>query len=121
LADAVAFRTHLQAEISGKGSGTFSLGPSANEHEISKSETENKAKTFKLPENRDSAKIFSKKDRKSIFLELLEDAGGKMGIEELQQKAMEKGISPEKFDVTLKTLLETGEIYSPESGMIKLL
>jgi DNA replicative helicase MCM subunit Mcm2 (Cdc46/Mcm family) len=120
LADAVAFRTHLQAEISGKGSGTFSLGPSANEHEISKSETENKAKTFKLPENRDSAKISPKKDRKSIFLELLEDAGGKMGIEELQQKALEKGISPEMFDVTLKTLLETGEIYSPESGMIKL-
>jgi transcription initiation factor TFIIIB Brf1 subunit/transcription initiation factor TFIIB len=120
LADAVAFRTRLQAEISGKGSGTFSLRPSANEDEISKSETENKAKGFELSGDRDSGDIPRKKSQKSIFLELLEAAGGKMGIKELQQKAMEKGMSPEKFDITVKTLLETGEIYSPESGMIRL-
>ncbi len=43
-----------------------------------------------------------------------------MKIEELQQKALEKGLSPEKFDIILKTLLETGEIYFPESGTVKL-
>ena len=43
-----------------------------------------------------------------------------MEIKELQQKALEKGISPEKFDLILKKLLETGELYSPEPGMIKL-
>jgi hypothetical protein len=100
LADAVAFRTRFQAEISG------------NEY------TEN------IPEptrKRVSEKMPSKKDRKSIILGLLESSGGKIQIEEFQQKALEKGISLEKFDLILKELLEIGELYSPEPGIIKLL
>ena len=43
-----------------------------------------------------------------------------MQIEEFQQKALEKGISPEKFNSILKKVLETGELYSPKPGIIKL-
>ena len=120
LADAVAFRTRLQAEISGKGSGTFSLKPSPEEYERPNPETESTTKKFKLSENRASGNLPPKKDQKSTFLELLEAAGGKIEIEELRQKALEIGISPEKFSIILKKLLETGEIYSPEPGIIKL-
>jgi len=120
LAEAVAFRTRLQAEISGKESEFFLLRPFTKEYEISKPEIENKAKSVKMSENMDSGSIFPKKDPKTIFLKLLEDAGGKIEIEKLQQKALEKEVSPEKFNIILRTLLEIGEIYSPESGIIKL-
>ena len=120
MAEAVAFRTRLQAEISGKESEFFLLRPFTKEYEISKPETENKSKAVKMSENIDSGDIFSKKDQKAIFLKLLEDAGGKIEIEKLQQKAFEKEVGPEKFNIILRTLLETGEIYSPESGILKL-
>jgi hypothetical protein len=120
LAEAVAFRTRLQAEIFGKESEFFLLRPFTKEYEISKPEIENKAKAVKMSENMDSGSIFPKKDPKTIFLKLLEDAGGKIELEKLQQKALEKDVSPEKFNIILRTLLETGEIYSPESGIIKL-
>jgi len=119
LADAVVFRTRLQAEISGKGSETFSLKPSAKEYEPSKSGNEGTEKTLKLSRNTVSENLPPKKDQKSIFLDLLEAAGGEMGIEEFQQKTLEKGISLEKFDSILKKLLEIGELYSPEPGIIK--
>jgi hypothetical protein len=99
LADAVVFRTLFQAKIS------------RNE------DTEN------IPEptrKRVSENVPSKKDRKSIILELLEYSGGEMKIDEFQQKALGKGISLEKFDLILKELLEIGELYSPEPGIIKL-
>jgi hypothetical protein len=96
LADAVDFRTRLQAEISGKGCETFSLETFVTDYKL------------------------SKQNPKSIFLDLLESAGGKMKIEEFKQKALEKGISPDKFDLMLKKLLEKGELYSPEPGIIKL-
>ncbi len=120
MAEAVAFRTRLQAEISGKESEFFLLRPFTKEYEISKPETENKSKAVKMSENMDSGNRFPKKDQKAIFLKLLEDAGGKIEIEKLQQKAFEKEVSPEKFNIILRTLLETGEIYSPESGILKL-
>ena len=120
LADAVAFRTRLQAEISGKGSETFSLKPSPNEYELSKSGYEDTEKAFQLSRNKVSENLPPKKDQKSIFLGLLEAAGGTMEIEEFQRRALEIGISPEKFDLILKRLLETGELYSPEPGIIKL-
>jgi hypothetical protein len=120
LAEAVAFRTRLQAEISGKESEFFLLRSFTKEYEISKPETENKSKAVKMSENMDSGNIFPKKDQKAIFLKLLEDAGGKIEIEKLQQKAFEKEVGPEKFNIILRTLLETGEIYSPESGILKL-
>lgn len=120
LADAVAFRTRLQAEISGKGNETFSLKPSAKEYEISKSKNEGIEKTLKFSGNRVSEDRSPKKDRKAILLEILEAAGGKIEVEELRQKSMEKGMSPEKFGIILNKLLETGELYSSEPGMIKL-
>jgi DNA replicative helicase MCM subunit Mcm2 (Cdc46/Mcm family) len=121
LDEAIAFRTRLQAEISRKESEFFLLRPFTKEYKISKPETKNKAKAVKISGNMDSGSIFPKKDPKAIFLELLEDAGGKIEIEKLQQKALEKEVSPEKFNIILRTLLEAGEIYSPESGIIKLL
>ena len=111
----------MQAKISGKGSETFSLEPPAKKYELSKSGNENVEKTLELSRNRVSENRSPKNDQKSIFRDLLEAAGGKMEIKELQQKALEKGIIPEKFDLILKKLLETGELYSPEPGMIKLI
>jgi hypothetical protein len=125
LADAVAFRTRLQAEISGKGSETFSLKTSslktsAERYELSKSGNEDEENIPEPTRERVSENLPPKKDRKSIFLELLEAAGGEMKIEEFQQQALEKGISPEKFDLILIKLLDTGELYSPEPGIIRL-
>jgi hypothetical protein len=120
LADAVAFRTHLQAEISGKESETYSHKPFSKENGLSKSRNKYTEKALKLPGSTVSVNKSPKKDQKSIFLDLLEAAGGKMKIEELRQKSLEGGMSTEKFDMILKTLMETGEIYSPESGTIKL-
>ena len=120
LADAVAFRTRLQAEISGKGNETFSLKASAEGYELSKSEIKDMENLPEPTRKRISENLHPKKDQKSVFLELLKTAGGEMGIEEFQQKALEKGISPEKFDSILKKVLEAGELYSPEPGIIKL-
>lgn len=120
LADAAAFRTSLQAEISGKGSETFSPKTSSEGYELLKirnDDTENRPEPTR---KRVSENLPPKKDQKSIFLELLGAAGGEMGIGKLQQKALEKGISPEKFDLVLKKLLEQGELYSPEPGIIKI-
>lgn len=96
LNDAVTFRTRLQAEISGTGSETFSLKSSVEGREPSK-----------------------KKDLKSILLDLLNAADGEIQIDELKQKALEKGINPEKFDLILNNLQEIGELYSPGPGIIK--
>lgn len=120
LADAVDFRTRLQAEISGKGIETFSSKSSEKQDQMPKSENNGTEKTFNLPESQTSGNIGFKKDHKSIFLELLEASGGTMEIKELQQKALEKGISPEKFDMILKKCQDTGELYSPSAGIIKL-
>jgi hypothetical protein len=120
LADAVAFRTRLQAEISGEGSETFSLKASAEGHELSKFGNEDTENVPELTRKRVSENLSPKKNEKSVFLELLKAARGEMGIEEFQQKALEKGITQEKFDLILKKLMETGEIYSPEPGIIKL-
>jgi DNA replicative helicase MCM subunit Mcm2 (Cdc46/Mcm family) len=120
LADAVDFRTCLQAEISGKGIETFSLNPSKKQDEISKFENKGVEKTPELSELRSSENLGFKKNHKSIFLELLEASGGTMVIKELQQKALEKGISQEKFDLILKKCQDSGELYSPSAGIIKL-
>jgi hypothetical protein len=123
LVDAVDFRTRLQAEISGKGRETFSLETSAKDYKLSKprkhiDEDTEKTQTSSL--NAVYENLPSNKNLKSFFLDLLESSGGKMIIEEFRQKALEKGISPEKFDLMLKKTLEKGEIYSPEAGIIKL-
>jgi DNA replicative helicase MCM subunit Mcm2 (Cdc46/Mcm family) len=110
----------LQAEISGKESETFSHKPFSKENELSTSRNKDTEKALKLPVSRVSVNKSPKKDQKSIFLDFLEAAGGKMKIEELRQKYLEEGVNTEKFDMILKTLMETGEIYSPESGIIKL-
>lgn len=115
------FRTRLQAEISGKGNETFSLTslPKESQSEIPK--TESPAKEFKYPEKSPSCPRPPKKDPKLAILEILKTADGKIEKEELQQKAFEKGITQEKFEKILKTLLETGELYSPQSGIIKII
>lgn len=119
LSDAVDFRARLQAEISGKGYETFSLENVGKEPENLKSSSKTKEKT-RRSEDKTSASLSPKKDQKLIFLELIKAAGGKIEIKEFRQKALEKGISQEKFEGILKKLLETGELYSPEAGIIKL-
>jgi hypothetical protein len=119
LNDAVTFRTRLQAEISGTGSETFSLKSSVEGHTPSNSRNENSKNMSEFTRKIVTDNLLPKKDRKSVFLDLLEAAGGEMQIDEFQQKALEKGINSEKFDLILKNLLEIGELYSPEPGIIK--
>jgi hypothetical protein len=120
LEEAVLFRTRLQAEISGKGSETFSLRSPSKDSEHPDSETETPVKVFKLPEKTPFSNLPPKKDPKSTLLEILKTTGGKTKKEELQQKALEKGITQEKFETILKNLLETGELYYPQPGIIKI-
>lgn len=119
LEDSVLFRTRLQAEISGKGNDIFSLAPSDGS-EYSAPETENSVKIFKLPQKNTFINLSPKKDPKSILLEILRTTGGKIEKKELQQKALEKGITQEKFEKILKNLLETGELYSPQPGILRI-
>jgi hypothetical protein len=128
LAEAVDFRARLQAEISGKGYETFTLGPPAKNPQFLKPHREDTAeetreatetREFGL-KNKNPVKSASKKDQKLIFLEIIGAAGGKIEINELRQRALDREIRPEKFEIMLKNLLETGEIYSPEPGMIKM-
>lgn len=122
LSEAVDFRTLLQAELSGKGKETFSKKTFSEEigSSDSKDKPVQKIAKFQVYET-SSASISSKKDQKSIMDEILKASDGKMKIEEFRKKALDKGINEEKFEVTLKKLLETGEIYSPEPGFVKLI
>ena len=120
LEDAVIFRTRLQAEISGKGNETFSLTSASEQPEYLNPETEPQVKVFNLPEKDPSSIHPPKKNLKSILLEILKTTGGKIEKEELRQKALEKGITQEKFETLLKNLLKTGEIYFPQPGIIKI-
>ena len=122
LPEAVDFRTRLQAEISGKGTETFSLNTFQKETGSSGSEDKPIQKTPELSVSEvSSGSVSASKDRKSIMTGILEASGGKMKIEEFREKALEKGIVEEKFETTLKKLMETGEIYSPEPGIVKLI
>lgn len=121
LEDAVLFRTRLQAEISGKGEETFSITSTSPDSEHHDSETEPPVKSFKLPEKTPSSSLPPRKDPKSTLFEIMKTAGGKIEKEELRQKALERGITKEKFETILKALLETGELYSPQPGIIKII
>jgi hypothetical protein len=110
----------MQAEISGKGNKPFSLIFSSKESEPPNPETESPVKLVKLPEKNPSCSPPSKKDPKPALLEILKTTGGKLEKEEFRQKALEKGIAQEKFETILKNLLETGELYSPQPGIIKI-
>jgi DNA replicative helicase MCM subunit Mcm2 (Cdc46/Mcm family) len=122
LPEAVDFRTRLQAEISGKGTETFSLNTFQKETGRSGSEDKPIQKTPELSVSEvSSGSVSAGKNHKSIMTEILEASGGKMKIEEFREKALEKGIVEEKFETTLKKLMETGEIYSPEPGIVKLI
>ena len=120
LSEAVDFRTRLQAELSGKGKETFSLKPFPKEDEKSNPGGKAIKGTAQPGPGTSSGSTAAKKDQKSILNEILKVSEGKIGIEEFREKAMEKGISQEKFDAILKKLLETGELYSPEPGIVKL-
>ncbi|MFY1113114.1 MAG: hypothetical protein AB3K77_15765 [Methanosarcinaceae archaeon] len=43
-----------------------------------------------------------------------------MEIGKLRENILEKGLTPEKLEETLKKLQETGEVYSPARGEIKI-
>ncbi len=120
LEDAVLFRTRLQAEISGKGNEPFSLTSPPKKSEPPAPKTENPVKIYNLPEKSPSNNLSPKENPKSTLLEILKNTGGKIEKEELRQKVLEKGITQEKFETILKNLLETGELYSPQPGIIKI-
>ncbi|MGB9927410.1 MAG: DUF5817 domain-containing protein [Methanosarcina sp.] len=121
LSDAVDYRARLQAEISGKGYETFSLESTGKESEPENLKFSSKIATS-IPEKKDKASpsVSPKKDQKLIFLGIIKTSGGKIEVKELRQKALEKGIEAGKFEGILEKLLETGELYSPEAGIIKL-
>ncbi|MDY9927258.1 DUF5817 domain-containing protein [Methanosarcina sp.] len=122
LSEAVDFRAHLQAELSGKGKETFSLKTLPKENESSSSGGQAAIKTAQLPvSGTSSGRTAAKKDQKSILSEILKSSDGKMKIEELREKALEKGVSEERFETIMKKLLETGELYSPEPGVVKMI
>jgi len=120
LSEAVDFRTQLQAELSGKGKETFFLKTFPKEAENSSPGDQTGKKTAQPGSETSSGKTAVKKDQKSILKAILKASEGKIGIEEFREKALEKGISQEKFDTILERLLETGEFYSPEPGIVKL-
>lgn len=121
LSEAVNFRTRLQAELSGKGKETFFLS-NFPEEDSSSSGDKNAQRAAQFPISEvSSGGIPAKKDQKSIMSEILKASDGKMRIEEFREKTLEKGISEEKFETILKKLLETGELYSPEPGFVKLI
>ena len=120
LSEAVNFRTRLQADLSGKGKETCPLKPFPKEAANSNpgdQAIKGKAQPGSGTTSRSTA---AKKDQKSILNEILRVSDGKIGIEDFREKAVEKGISQEKFDAILKKLLETGELYSPEPGIVKI-
>lgn len=120
LPEAVDFRTRLQAELSGKGKETFSLNTFTESSSDSEDENLQKTARFHASEA-SSGSISAKKDQKSMMIEILKASDGKMRIEDFREKALEKGINKEKFETNLKKLLETGELYSPEQGFVKLI
>lgn len=120
LSEAVEFRTRLQAELSGKGKGTFFLESSPEEAENPDPGDQSGKKTVHSGTRNSSGKTTARKDPKSILTEILTASDGKIGIEEFREKAVEKGISQEKFDTILEKLLEIGELYFPEPGIVKL-
>lgn len=122
LSEAVDFRTRVQAELSGKGKETFSLKTFSEETGRSGPGDKTVQKIAKFQASEASPEgIQAKKDQKSIMSDILEASDGKMKVEEFREKALDKGISEEKFDAILKKLLETGELYSPEPGFVKLI
>ncbi|AKB30397.1 hypothetical protein MSSIT_3678 [Methanosarcina siciliae T4/M] len=120
LPEAVEFRTRLQAELSGKGKGTFFLKPSPEEAENPGPGNRSGKKTVQSGTETSSEKTSSRKDQRSILKEILKASGGKIGIEDFREEAVEKGVSRERFDIIMKKLMETGELYSPEPGIVKL-
>lgn len=122
LSEAVDFRTRVQAELSGKGKETFSLKTFSEETGSSDPEDKTVQKVAKVQASEATpAGIQAKKDQKSIMGNILKASNGKIKVEEFREKALDKGISEEKFDIILKKLLETGELYSPEPGFVKLI
>jgi hypothetical protein len=119
LEKAVAARTRLQAKISGKEEGPFT-GDLSQESGNSDFWRGTRGKLPGQTAGRSSKPVAGKKDPRKVILEVLEAAGGEMETGELRENVLEKDLDPEKFDETLKKLQETGEVYSPARGMIKM-
>lgn len=119
LEKAVAARTRLQAEISGKGERPFT-GDLSQESGNSDFGRETEGKVPGKNAGRPSKPVTRKKDPRKVILEALEAAGGEMDTGKLRENVLEKGLNPEKFEEILKRLQETGEVYSPARGKIKI-
>ena len=119
LEKAVAARTHLQAEISGEEKSPVT-GDLSQESGNSDFKTGTESKFPVKPSGRLSNSLPGKKDPRKIILEALEAAGGEMETGKLREDVLEKDLTPEKFEEILKKLQETGEVYSPAKGKIKI-
>lgn len=118
LEKAVNARTRLQAEISGKEE-RLSTGDLSKEGEDSDFGKETEGK-FPGQTAERSKSVTRKKNPRNVILEALEAAGGEMETEELRKNVLKKDLNPEKFEDALKKLQETGEVYSPARGKIKI-
>lgn len=118
LDEAISARTHLQAQMHDK---TLKPGnmPASNVHVFSTGTGEqisipNTGLADKRKRNR------PKRDARKIILDLLQSSGGGMSIEMLKEQAIELDVAAEKLEIILDNLLQTGEIYSPEVGYIRI-
>lgn len=114
LSEAVAARTRLQAELSGAGPEIF---PELSSKKSAALNPEKEEKSVPLRKTASSCQI--KNDPKSIILQVLGSTGG-MELEALKVSALERGVSPERFEKVLSALLEAGDIYFPSRGKVKI-
>jgi hypothetical protein len=118
LDEAIAARTHLQAQIHDETPESVNIS-AGNVHVFSTGTGEqisipNTGLADKRKRNR------QKRDARKIILDLLQSSGGGMSVEMLKEQAIEQDVDVEKLEKVLENLLQTGEIYSPEVGYIRI-
>ncbi|MBN1134143.1 MAG: hypothetical protein JXA38_04375 [Methanosarcinaceae archaeon] len=118
LDEAISARTQLQAQMHDKTLKPGSI-PESNVHVFSSGIGEQiPIPQFVLAYKR--KKNNPKRDARKIILNLLKSSGGGMDIMTLKARAIEKDVDAEKLEKILDDLLQTGEIYSPEIGYVRI-
>lgn len=118
LDEAISARTSLQAKMHDKTREPGNISAN-NVHVFSNGKGEqisipNTGLADKRKRNR------PKRDARKIVVDLLQSSGGGMDIKTLKVQAMEQDVAAEKLEIVLDNLLQTGEIYSPETGYIRI-
>ncbi|TFG89740.1 MAG: hypothetical protein E4H16_03180 [Candidatus Atribacteria bacterium] len=118
LDEAISARTQLQAQMHDKTREPGNISAN-NVHVFSNGTGEqisipNTGLADKRKRNR------PKRDARKIVIDLLLSSGGGMDIKTLKAQAMEQDVAADKLEMVLDNLLQTGEIYSPEIGYIRI-